>query len=64
MIKWKMKPSVSSLVSCCCLVKIFSGPSVHVPATLRIGTMAAPEHHLFHFFRIMFVSEDRGEEDE
>jgi len=44
-------------------VKIFSDPSVHIPATLRKETMAAPERHLFYFFRTMFVSEDQGEED-
>lgn len=56
MSKKKMKPSAPSSVSCCCPVEIFSGPSAHIPATLRMETMAEPEH--FYFLRIMFGSED------
>lgn len=58
MSKKKMKPSASSSVSCYCPVKIFSGPSVHIPATLRTETMAEPEHFFLYFLRIMFGSED------
>lgn len=44
-----MKSSLSASVSCYYPLKVSPSPSMHMPTTLRTGTMSEPKHFILFF---------------